>query len=88
LLLLGAILKFHCPTDRIIATLTLTAINRLALLTSHMTPYSTPHPHPFHSFRFLNIKVRLNLKEHRLKVSENRVLRRIFGPKRDEIISS
>jgi hypothetical protein len=26
-------------------------------------------------------------KEHRLKVLENRVLRRIFGPKRDEVIS-
>jgi hypothetical protein len=25
-------------------------------------------------------------KEHRLRVFENRVLRRIFGPKRDEII--
>jgi hypothetical protein len=25
-------------------------------------------------------------EEHRLKVFENRVLRRIFGPKRDEII--
>jgi hypothetical protein len=24
-------------------------------------------------------------KEHRLRVSENRVLRRIFGPKRDEV---
>ena len=24
-------------------------------------------------------------EEHRLKVSENRVLRRIFGPKRDEV---
>jgi hypothetical protein len=27
-------------------------------------------------------------EEHRLKVFENRVLRRIFGPKRDEIIGS
>jgi hypothetical protein len=25
-------------------------------------------------------------EEHRLRVFENRVLRRIFGPKRDEII--
>jgi hypothetical protein len=25
-------------------------------------------------------------EEHRLRVSENRVLRRIFGPKRDEVI--
>jgi hypothetical protein len=25
-------------------------------------------------------------EEYRLKVSENRVLRRIFGPKRDEVI--
>jgi hypothetical protein len=24
-------------------------------------------------------------KDHRLRVSENRVLRRIFGPKRDEV---
>jgi hypothetical protein len=24
-------------------------------------------------------------EEHRLRVSENRVLRRIFGPKRDEV---
>ena len=29
----------------------------------------------------------LTLKEeHRLRVSENRVMRRIFGPKRDEVI--
>jgi hypothetical protein len=27
----------------------------------------------------------LTLKEHRLRVFENRVLRRIFGPKRDEV---
>jgi hypothetical protein len=26
-------------------------------------------------------------EEHRLRVFENRVLRRIFGPKRDEVIS-
>jgi hypothetical protein len=26
------------------------------------------------------------MEEQRLKVSENRVLRRIFGPKRDEVI--
>jgi hypothetical protein len=26
-------------------------------------------------------------EEHRLRVSENRVLRRIFGPKRDEDVS-
>jgi hypothetical protein len=26
-------------------------------------------------------------KEHRLRVFENRVLRRIFGPKRDEVIA-
>jgi hypothetical protein len=32
--------------------------------------------------------VYLNLEEHILKVSENRVLRRIFGPKRNEIIVS
>jgi hypothetical protein len=25
-------------------------------------------------------------EEHRLRVSENRVLRRIFGPKRDEVM--
>jgi hypothetical protein len=25
------------------------------------------------------------MKEHRLRVCENRVLRRIFGPKRDEV---
>jgi hypothetical protein len=25
-------------------------------------------------------------EEHRLRVSENRVMRRIFGPKRDEVI--
>jgi hypothetical protein len=25
-------------------------------------------------------------EEHRLKVSENRVLRRIFGPKREEVV--
>jgi hypothetical protein len=25
------------------------------------------------------------LEEHRLKVCENRVLRRIYGPKRDEV---
>jgi hypothetical protein len=29
-----------------------------------------------------------NVKEHRLRVFENRVLRRIFGPKRDEIIGA
>jgi hypothetical protein len=27
-------------------------------------------------------------EEHRLRVSENRVLRRIFGPKRDEVTES
>jgi hypothetical protein len=27
-------------------------------------------------------------EEHRLRVSENRVLRRIFGPKRDEVTGS
>jgi hypothetical protein len=26
-----------------------------------------------------------DLEEHRLRVFENRVLRRIFGPKRDEV---
>jgi hypothetical protein len=26
------------------------------------------------------------IEEHRLKVFENRVLRRIFGPKRDEMV--
>jgi uncharacterized membrane protein len=26
-----------------------------------------------------------DIKEHRLRVFENRVLRRIFGPKRDEV---
>jgi hypothetical protein len=26
------------------------------------------------------------MEEHRLRVFENRVLRRIFGPKRDEVI--
>jgi hypothetical protein len=31
----------------------------------------------------------LKLREgHRLRVSENRMLRRIFGPKRDEVIGS
>jgi hypothetical protein len=27
-------------------------------------------------------------EEHRLRVFENRVLRRIFGPKRDEVLNS
>jgi hypothetical protein len=27
----------------------------------------------------------LRVEEHRLRVFENRVLRRIFGPKRDEV---
>jgi hypothetical protein len=27
-------------------------------------------------------------KEHRLRVFENRMLRRIFGPKRDEVMGS
>jgi hypothetical protein len=27
----------------------------------------------------------IEIKEHRLRVFENRVLRRIFGPKRDEV---
>jgi hypothetical protein len=27
-----------------------------------------------------------DIKEHRLRVFENRVLRRIFGPKRDEVM--
>jgi hypothetical protein len=27
----------------------------------------------------------VKLEEHRLRVFENRVLRRIFGPKRDEV---
>jgi hypothetical protein len=32
------------------------------------------------------IKVyRTRIEEHRLRVFENRVLRRIFGPKRDEV---
>jgi hypothetical protein len=29
--------------------------------------------------------VKLGLQEHRLRVFENRVLMRIFGPKRDEV---
>jgi hypothetical protein len=28
----------------------------------------------------------LNLEEHRLRVFENRALKRIYGPKRDEVI--
>jgi hypothetical protein len=35
----------------------------------------------------MGVKLGLQHKEeHRLKVFENRVLRRIFGPKRDEVI--
>jgi hypothetical protein len=30
------------------------------------------------------MSVKLGQEEHRLRVFENRVLRRIFGPKRDE----
>ena len=40
-----------------------------------------------HQFGFL-IKTNLSLtfrEEHRLRVFENRVLRRVFGPKRDEL---
>jgi hypothetical protein len=46
----------------------------------------------YHSFQNLltshllskNLKIRI-WEEHRLSVFENRVLRRIFGPKRDEV---
>jgi hypothetical protein len=38
------------------------------------------------SFTFTLISWSLTLREeHRLRVFENRVLRRIFGPKRDEV---
>jgi hypothetical protein len=34
----------------------------------------------------MGVKLGLTLRgEHRLRVFENRVLRRIFGPKRDEV---
>jgi hypothetical protein len=34
----------------------------------------------------MGVKLGLTLREeHRLRVSENRILRRIFGPKRDEV---
>jgi hypothetical protein len=34
----------------------------------------------------MGVKLTLTLREeHRLKVCENRVLRRIFGPERDEV---
>jgi hypothetical protein len=32
-----------------------------------------------------NRSIKLRKEEHRLRVFENRVLRRIFGPKRDEV---
>jgi hypothetical protein len=35
-----------------------------------------------HLFIYLSLTLR---EEHRLRVFENRVLRRIFGPKRDEV---
>jgi hypothetical protein len=36
--------------------------------------------------RWKNKLVNPGMEEHRLRVFENRVLRRIFGPKRDEVI--
>jgi hypothetical protein len=34
----------------------------------------------------MNVKLGLSHREHRLRVFENRVLKKIFGSKRDEII--
>jgi hypothetical protein len=34
----------------------------------------------------LKLGLRYQREEHRLKVSEIRILRRIFGPKRDEMV--
>jgi hypothetical protein len=31
------------------------------------------------------LKIEINLKSYGLRVSENRVVKRIFGPKRDEV---
>jgi hypothetical protein len=40
----------------------------------------------FFLFYFMGVKLDLTLREkHRLRVFENRVLRRIFGPKRDDV---
>jgi hypothetical protein len=38
------------------------------------------------NYNYKKIKSILNLEEQRLRVFENRVLRRIFGPKRDVVI--
>jgi hypothetical protein len=34
----------------------------------------------------MGVKLFLTLNEHRLRVFENRVLRRIFGPKREAVV--
>jgi hypothetical protein len=34
----------------------------------------------------MGVKLTSDIEEHRLRVLENRVLRKIFGPKRDEVM--
>jgi hypothetical protein len=55
------------------------------LLQLHLSLYSQQKQIIF--FLFLSPKIYIR-KEHRLRVFENRVLRRIFGSKRDEVTGS
>ena len=40
---------------------------------------------PLYLLLYMGVKLGLSLERHRLGMSESRVLREVFGPKRDEV---